>query len=170
MGPTEANGRGGPPAKGATALRTGAALPKGAFLQMGLALLGMGISAYLTFTHYRGLEPFCLGERGCAVVQASPYAVLLGIPVALWGLLLYSCLALLSLAEAIRPQAQLPARLGSMALAGGGALYSAYLTWVEVAIVRAICWWCVASAGVVALLALTAGVRAWRAAVGPALD
>src|ERR687884_78047 len=55
-----------------------------------LAVLGGVISAYLTWTHYAGLTPGCTGSgEGCETVQSSRYASLLGIPVALLGLVAY---------------------------------------------------------------------------------
>ena len=47
--------------------------------------------------------------------------------------------------------------LAVFGIALGGVLYSAYLTWLEVAVIHAICVWCVVSAFIVtAILAITA--------------
>src|SRR5919112_3527951 len=55
-----------------------------------LAALGALISAYLTWTHFAGLTPVCTGSGGgCETVQSSRYASILGIPVALLGLVAY---------------------------------------------------------------------------------
>jgi uncharacterized membrane protein len=61
-----------------------------------LGLAGVGIAAYLTYVHYAGLHPICGISDGCESVQTSSYASLLGIPVALLGLISY-VLILLSL-------------------------------------------------------------------------
>ncbi|MBI4232880.1 MAG: hypothetical protein HY686_00375 [Chloroflexi bacterium] len=49
-----------------------------------------------------------------------------------------------------------------LALAGLG--YAAYLTWLELFVIGAICWWCVASALVLACLAGLTTWRAWHSA------
>ncbi len=60
-----------------------------------LAVLGALISAYLTWTHFAGLVPVCTGSgEGCETVQSSRYATIVGIPVALLGLVAYGGLIL----------------------------------------------------------------------------
>ena len=60
-----------------------------------LAVVGLLISAYLTWVHYAGVAPVCVGgSGGCETVQASSYATLLGVPVAALGLVGYSGLLL----------------------------------------------------------------------------
>jgi uncharacterized membrane protein len=50
-----------------------------------LAVLGLAISAYLTWVHYAGIEPVCSSISDCERVQSSAYAELAGIPVAVLG-------------------------------------------------------------------------------------
>ena len=54
-------------------------------LMAALALVGAGISAYLTVARLTGAAIVC-GTGGCEAVQSSPYAELLGIPVSILGL------------------------------------------------------------------------------------
>ncbi len=119
-----------------------------------LALVGVAVAGYLTWVHYADLQPICVGGSGaCERVQASEYALLLGVPVALLGLV--GDLALLgSLA--------LPGDLGRTAaafLALAGALFSVYLTYMEVAELHAVCQWCVVSALLMLALAAVSTVR-----------
>ncbi|MFN3974425.1 MAG: vitamin K epoxide reductase family protein [Dehalococcoidia bacterium] len=130
---------------------------------MALAGVGAGISGYLTVSHLLGKAPVCGPSHGCAIVQNSPYATLWGVPVALLGLLLYIALVVLPLAEVRFPRVRVAAPLASLTLALGGLVFSAYLTWLEVFVILAICWWCVASAVVIALLT---PVAFWRASQG----
>lgn len=55
-----------------------------------------------------------------------------------------------------RPGAPVPEALATLtfALALGGVVYSGYLTYLELAVIHAICIWCVTSAGTVTLLFL----------------
>jgi uncharacterized membrane protein len=116
-----------------------------------LSVLGALIAGYLTWVHFAELEPFCVGGGGaCERVQSSPYARLGGVPVALIGLAGYvSILASLAL----------PDRSVTAFLALVGAGFSAYLTYLELAVIHAVCQWCVASAIVMSLLAVTSVAR-----------
>ena len=122
-----------------------------------LAIAGTAIAAYLTYMHYRGLHPLCLaGGGGCERVQSSSYARLAGAPVALIGLIGY-----LAILASLAMHAE-NARLATVALTLAGFGFSAYLTYHEVATIRAICQWCVGSAVVMTLLAVLSVVRFLR--------
>jgi len=123
-----------------------------------IAVLGVAVAGYLTYVHYAGIEAFCVsGSGGCEKVQTSTYSKLAGVPVALLGLIGYLTL------------------LGSLALRGengrfAGALialtgfgFSAYLTYREIFTIKAICQWCVASAVLMAVLAILTTLRLIRA-------
>ena len=112
-----------------------------------VALIGLGIAAYLTIVHYTGAAPACAIAHGCEVVQSSSYAKLAGIPVALLGLLGYVGI----LATLLRDDET--ARMATALLALGGAGFSAWLSYVEIARLDAICIWCVGSAICMVLLA-----------------
>jgi uncharacterized membrane protein len=116
----------------------------------GLALLGIGISIYLTYVHYAGIEPVCSSISNCERVQSSEYADLLGIPVAVLGIAGYAAIL-----GSLRMRVEVTALLAYLALA-----FSAYLTWAEVFKIEAICQWCVASAIITLLIAVLATVRA----------
>ncbi len=113
-----------------------------------VALLGAGVAAYLTYVHYAGLAPFCAGGgHGCERVQSSVYAKLGGVPVAVLGLAGYLAIAAALAAPGER------ARLAAAALAIAGFGFSAYLTYLELFVIDAICQWCVVSAVLMTLLA-----------------
>ncbi len=119
-----------------------------------LSLAGLAVAGYLTWVHYADLEPICAGgSGGCERVQSSDYAELAGVPVALLGLIGYgSILASLALpGDAGRFAGAL------LALAGFG--FSAWLTYVELFEIDAICQWCVASAVIMTALAVVTSLR-----------
>ena len=120
---------------------------------IGLAVAGIGVSGYLTWVHYAGVEPLCTGISDCERVQTSSYAKLGGLPVALVGLIGYVAI----LAAALVPGPT--GRLAGMYLAFTGAGFSFYLTWVELVQIDAICQWCVVSAALMASLAVVALLR-----------
>jgi uncharacterized membrane protein len=115
-----------------------------------LALAGLAISAYLTWVHYAGIEPLCTGVSDCERVQSSDYGELVGIPVALIGVVGYAAIL-----ASLRMRVEVTALLAYLGLA-----FSAYLTWAEVFRIDAICQWCLASALVSLAIAVLATVRA----------
>jgi uncharacterized membrane protein len=121
-----------------------------------LAILGVAVAGYLTYVHYAGIEPICTGGGSCEKVQASSYAKLAGVPVALIGLGGYL---------AILASLRLPGEGGvvataALALVGFG--FSLYLTYLELFEIDAICQWCVGSAVLMTLLAGLAVARLLR--------
>ena len=118
-----------------------------------VAIAGLAIAAYLTVVHYADADPVCAISHGCATVQQSDYAELAGIPVALLGLLGYVAI-LGSLARDGEGW-----RTATAFLALGGFGFSAWLTYVEIWRLDAICIWCVASAICMTLLAGLAVAR-----------
>jgi uncharacterized membrane protein len=122
-----------------------------------LALIGIGIAGYLTYIHYAGLQPFCVGGHGgCERVQSSPWSELAGVPVSVLGLVGYVAI----LASLLLPED--PGRSAAALLSLVGAGFSAWLTYVEIAKIGAICQWCVASAVIMGLLAVVSVTRLLR--------
>ncbi|HEU0113311.1 MAG TPA: vitamin K epoxide reductase family protein [Thermomicrobiales bacterium] len=112
-----------------------------------LALGGIAVAGYLTIAHYNQGVLVCSSTIGnCHTVQASVYATVGSIPIALFGLGMYIVLAALAWLRWRRPDLAWPATLAAFAIAFGGVLVSAYLTYLELAVIHAICQWCVISA------------------------
>jgi uncharacterized membrane protein len=118
-----------------------------------LCAAGIGISGYLTYVHYAGLRPVCGISHGCETVQTSAYAALLGIPVALLGLITY---VVIFVSLRLRGEGPL---LTSYALTLIAFAFSAYLTYRELFTIHAICSWCVSSGIVFTLLAIVGSRR-----------
>lgn len=133
-----------------------------------LALLGLGIAAYLSYVAlFRHTEVFCTGLGDCRKVQTSVYARILGVPVAVLGLGMYAALvALIGSRLRLRERSPRVFVVWTFALALAGALYSGYLTYLELFHIDAICEWCVTSATVVTVILLLS-VRDVRAASRP---
>ena len=111
-----------------------------------LAAAGVAIAGYLTYARFSHTTITC-ATGGCEIVQSSDDAELAGIPVALLGLTAYVFLlgTAFSSSEA--------ARAAGAVVAVAGAAFSAYLVYVQIAVIDAICQWCVASDVVMVLLA-----------------
>ena len=117
-----------------------------------LAATGAAIAGYLVFARFSDVTIACT-TGGCEAVQHSDYAELAGMPVAVLGLAAY----LLLLGAAFRT-GELARLLGAV-IAVSGALFAGYLLYVQLALIDAICQWCVASDVVIGLLALACVLR-----------
>lgn len=111
---------------------------------LGLSLLAVALAAYLTVTHYTDPTALACPDTGivnCTAVTTSQWSVLLGVPVALLGLLWALGMAALTSPWAWRS----PVRWldgARLALAGAGAAMVLYLVYTELFRVDAICLWC----------------------------
>ncbi len=143
----------------------------GGCLWASLVLSGLGVfvSSYLTIKRFTGGSLACSRWAQCDVVNNSLYAKIHGVPVAFIGLAGYLLLLGLALA-ALETEGDTRRRLVALGLgfALGGVAFSAYLTYIELYVIEAICSWCVASATIITLLAVVGAVNFWRTAPGGA--
>ncbi len=115
-----------------------------------LAMAGMGVAAYLTYSHYADQPIMCAGLSGCDAVENSKYSTLLGIPVGLLGALFCAGLLALVLARVARlPLTEEWAPLAAFSMTLTGVAFMAYLTYIELFVVEDICIWCTSFAGIV---------------------
>ena len=122
-----------------------------------LAALGAALSGYLTWVHYAGGPVLCSGVGRCEQVQASRFASVAGLPVALLGLVMYVVVLVLgTLGLLAGGSVRAWAGLGVFGLALAGVLYSAYLTYVELFVIGAICPWCVGPAVLIVAICVIA--------------
>lgn len=127
-----------------------------------LAVLGVVVAVYLVYIKYNPTSAFCLAAGGCEAVNTSRYSEIAGIPIALIGALAYLAILALALLE---PRVGLVKEWGPVAefgLALTGTLYSAYLTYVELAIIHQVCPYCVTSAVLITLILAASAVRLKR--------
>lgn len=119
---------------------------------LALAAAGIALTTYLTLTAWFGARPaFCGADSGCDLVQASRWSTLLGMPLALWGLLTYAIIARALWRLRTRPSSW---RL-AFALTCIGTGVSWFLTIVSVLEIEATCSYCLASFAIMnALLVL----------------
>src|SRR5262245_5912016 len=146
-----------------------ASLPSRDWRVVAVAAAGCLVAGYLGVTKLLGGNAaFCTAGGGCDVVQASRYAVLLGLPTALWGVFGYGAVGALAAVGLTRAR-----WFWAFAIAAGAVGFSAYLTWLEAFIIRALCSYCLVSAGLaVAMLALLlwnrSPITSRRSSVSPA--
>jgi uncharacterized membrane protein len=118
----------------------------------GAAVVGGAIAAYLTVVHYAHVSPVCT-TGGCEKVQKSSYAEVAGVPVAVLGLAAYAAVLATAAVRGV------PAALAGAVIALGGAAFSGYLLWAQLARIHAICQWCVGNDIVIAVVAVLGVAR-----------
>lgn len=122
-----------------------------------LVVVGLGISGYLSYIETTHTLAICGPVGNCNLVQTSPYARLAGVPVAVLGFLAYLAMGVLwALAEFGAGWPAELAPLGLLGLATFGTAFSAYLTFLEPFVIKAVCMWCVTSAVTITLILLLA--------------
>jgi uncharacterized membrane protein len=120
-----------------------------------LALAGIFISIYLTLYKLGVIGELSCTIGSCETVNTSRWATFLGLPVAAWGLFFYLDVFVVALAGTMPRLENEP--LVSIVLVGEaaiGVLFSAWLTYLELAVIHAICIWCVTSAMIVLFIFL----------------
>ena len=115
-----------------------------------LALAGIFISLYLTLYKLGVIGELSCSIGSCETVNTSKWSTFLRLPVALWGLLFYLEVFVVSLVGTIPRFENEPfVSILLVAEAAIGVVFSAWLTYLELAVIHAICIWCVTSAVVV---------------------
>lgn len=137
---------------------------------LGLSLAAVGISSYLTVAHYTGAAALACPDTGivnCALVTTSSWSVVLGVPLAVLGLVWAVVLTVLTVPWAWRSTA--PWVDGARLVASGaGAAMVLYLVYIELFRIGAICLWCTAMH--VTAVCLFGVILAGRAASSTAPD
>ncbi|MGH7553837.1 MAG: vitamin K epoxide reductase family protein [Longimicrobiales bacterium] len=119
-----------------------------------LALAGFMIAGYMLLYEMGVIATIACGTAGsCEAVQASPWAVFLGIPVPLLGVVGYGLILAVALAS-VQPSLAHDRRIAAalLALSAIAFLFSVYLSSVEAFLIGAWCRWCIGSALIATLL------------------
>ena len=119
-----------------------------------LALVGVFVALYLTLFKIGVIGVLSCNIGSCEAVNTSRWATFLGLPVAAWGLGTYIVILVLALAGMQGVAPRLTAWLTAL-ITGWGVLFSAWLTYLELFVIHAICMWCVISATLMLLLFVT---------------
>lgn len=126
-----------------------------------LASIGLLDSLYLTWLKFSDEVAACYGVGDCSAVNSSPFSEIGGIPIAAFGAAAYLTMLLILV---FKERLDFLDDAGAMLVLGislAGLLYSAYLTYIELFVIFAICPYCVLSA-IVLLLMFIVSVMYWR--------
>jgi uncharacterized membrane protein len=131
-------------------------------ISIGLAVLGVLVSAYMTVYKLTENKNMCLGSGDCATVNASSYSQVGIIPVALIGvggyLAILACLWMETRSSFFRKNGTMVA----FALALVGFLFTLYLIYVEIALIHAFCPFCITSQVTMSILFILTVTRLAR--------
>jgi uncharacterized membrane protein len=105
-----------------------------------LDMIGLVIASYLAVVELGNGTPYCGVLQGCEQVAESPYARMFGVPVAVFGVGLSTTLLILALAWWRRGGVQL--LLAHYALSLVGVIFEIRFTYIQVAVLGAVCVWC----------------------------
>jgi uncharacterized membrane protein len=119
-----------------------------------LSLMGIFVALYL-LAHSVGLIPLICGVGSCSTVQSSQWAKVGQVPVPLIGVAGYGSLLVLAILG-IQPSWHDSRKIGllMLGLTTVGVAYTAFLTYLEAAVIHAWCVWCVTSAALMTLIFL----------------
>jgi uncharacterized membrane protein len=126
-----------------------------------LAVAGIVVSSVSLQHHFATSKTeYCdIGETfNCDIVNRSEYSSLLGIPVALIGMLGYAALA--GLATVYRSRHDTPSLL--LGGSGIGLAFALYLTYIEARVLGVWCILCLSSLALIASITLVSGAVWWR--------
>jgi len=127
-----------------------------------LAIIGLLVSVYMTIYKITSNDNMCIGSKDCSVVNASRYSELYGIPVAVFGILGYAAILAVLLFE------RNPGffnQNGTMLLFGlslTGFLFTLYLIFLEIALIKAYCPFCIASQATMTVIFILSVIRVVR--------
>ena len=112
-----------------------------------LALGGIFIAIYLTLYKLGVIGQLSCSVGSCETVNTSRWAVFLGFPVAAWGVFFYLDVFVVALVGTLARLENAPFISWFLAVwSAVGVVFSGWLTYLELAVIHAICIWCVVSA------------------------
>lgn len=111
-----------------------------------LSTLGVMLSGYLAYLYYGKVNAaFCTVGSGCDAVRESPYSAILGIPVAVFGVIGYLSISISSFVSVSYRAKWFLLYFLSLV----GFVFSAYLTYIELFVIKAVCPYCMGSAFII---------------------
>ena len=127
-----------------------------------LTVIGLLVSIYMTIFKITSNESMCIGSKDCSVVNASRYSEVNGIPVAVVGVIGYAAILAVLVLGQRRGFFQQNGSMLFFGLSLTGFLFTLYLIFVEVALIKAYCPFCIASQTAMTLIFILSVIRLVR--------
>ena len=131
-------------------------------VSVALVILGLLVSIYMTIYKITSNNAMCLGSGDCSTVNASRYSEVYGIPVAVFGVLGYAAILATLFFETRNTFFKQNSTLMIFGMALTGFLFTLWLIYVEVAILKALCPFCVTSQTAMTIIFIIAITRLIR--------
>lgn len=135
-------------------------------LAIALTFIGLLVAIYMTIYAITSNDNMCVGSQDCSVVNASKYSKIniagFQIPVAVLGVAGYAAILGVLLFEQRMDLLQQNGSLVFFGLSLMGFLFTLYLIYVEVALIRAYCPFCIASQSAMILIFFLSVIRVVR--------
>lgn len=112
-----------------------------------IILIGLMDALYLAYTALTNTEIKCFLVSGCDTVAQSPYSKVLGVPLAVYGIIYYVGMLAVVLAYYVK-RIPVHVHLPLVVFLGGvvGVLFSLYFIYVQAVLIGAMCIYCLISA------------------------
>jgi len=127
-----------------------------------LVVVGLAVSVYMTIYKISGNDGMCLGSGDCSTVNASVFSEVKGIPVAVFGVVGYLAILAVHFYES---KIDFLRKNGTMMIFGmalTGFLFTLWLVYVELSILKALCPFCVTSQAAMTAIFIIAVTRLIR--------
>ena len=131
-------------------------------ISVALVVLGLLVSIYMTIYKVTSNNAMCLGSGDCSTVNASSYSEVNGIPVAVFGVLGYAAILATLYFENRNNFFKQNGTLMVFGMALTGFIFTAWLIYVEVAIIKALCPFCITSQVAMTIIFIIAVTRLIR--------
>ena len=135
-------------------------------LSIVLAVIGLLVAAYMTVYAITSNDNMCVGSKDCSVVNASRYSKInlagFDVPVAVIGMIGYAAILAVLLLERRMDFLQENGTLVLFGLSLMGFLFTLYLIYVEIALIKAYCPFCITSQTVMTIIFILSVIRLVR--------
>jgi len=127
-----------------------------------LVVIGILVSCYMTIYKLTNNNSMCLGSGDCSTVNASKYSEIYGIPVGLVGVTGYTSILVMLLLENRNAFLRRNGTLFIFGLSLTGFVFTLYLIYIEFAILKAVCPFCLTSQVVMTIIFVMSVIRLIR--------
>ena len=131
-------------------------------LAIALSILGLLVSIYMTIYKLTDNEKMCVGSGGCSVVNNSRYSEVSGIPVAVLGVGGYAAILAVLLLERRNKFFEQNCSILFFGLSITGFLFTVWLIYVEIALIKALCPFCLTSQVAMTIIFIISVIRLIR--------
>jgi uncharacterized membrane protein len=131
-------------------------------ITIALTIIGLLVSIYMTIYKFTNNESMCIGSSGCSEVNASRYSEINGIPVAVLGVVGYAAILALLFIEQRPGFIQENGSLLFFGISLIGFLFTLYLIYLEIALIKAYCPFCLTSQAVMIVIFIISVIRLAR--------